>query len=50
VVLDAPTHVHVPYSFGVDRVDTVVKRGEVVASPTEGVRRPSVDGSEEHSP
>ncbi|RQH02471.1 imidazolonepropionase [Natrarchaeobius oligotrophus] len=29
-VLDAPSHVHVPYSFGVNRVDTVVKDGEVV--------------------
>ena len=39
VVLDAPSHVHVPYSYGVNRVDTVLKRGEVVASPSEGVRR-----------
>jgi imidazolonepropionase len=30
VVLDAPSHVHVPYSFGVNRVATVVKDGAVV--------------------
>ena len=30
VVLDAPSHVHVPYSFGVNRVATVVKQGVVV--------------------
>jgi len=27
VVLDAPSHVHVPYSYGVNRVDRVVKDG-----------------------
>ena len=30
LVLDAPTHVHVPYNFGVNAVDVVLKRGEVV--------------------
>jgi imidazolonepropionase len=30
VVLDAPTHGHLPYNFGVNSVDAVVKRGEVV--------------------
>lgn len=30
VVLDAPSHVHVPYSFGVNRVTTVLKDGVVV--------------------
>ena len=30
VVLDAPSHVHVPYSFGVNRVAMVVKDGAVV--------------------
>lgn len=30
LVLDAPSHVHVPYSFGVNRVDTVLKGGERV--------------------
>lgn len=30
VILDARSHVHVPYSFGVNRVATVLKRGEVV--------------------
>ena len=30
VVLDAPSHVHVPYSFGVNRVATVLKDGAVV--------------------
>lgn len=29
-VLDAPSYVHVPYNFGVNAVETVVKRGEVV--------------------
>ncbi|WP_290818736.1 imidazolonepropionase [Halovivax sp.] len=30
LVLDAPSHVHVPYSFGVNRVETVLKGGERV--------------------
>jgi imidazolonepropionase len=30
VVLDAPSHAHVPYSFGVNRVATVLKEGSVV--------------------
>jgi imidazolonepropionase len=30
VVVDAPTHVHVPYQFGVNLVETVVKEGAVV--------------------
>jgi imidazolonepropionase len=30
-VLDAPSHVHVPYSFGVNRVATVLKDGTIVA-------------------
>ncbi|MFC6940740.1 imidazolonepropionase [Salinirubellus sp. GCM10025818] len=30
VVLDAPSYVHVPYSFGVNRVTTVLKDGAVV--------------------
>ena len=30
VVLDGPSHVHVPYSFGVNRVDTVLTGGERV--------------------
>jgi imidazolonepropionase len=30
-VLDAPSHVHVPYSYGVNRVETVLKRGTLVA-------------------
>jgi len=29
-ILDAPTHVHVPYNFGVNAVETVLKGGEVV--------------------
>ncbi len=29
-VVDAPTHVHIPYTFGVNLVDTVLKDGEVV--------------------
>ena len=31
-ILDAPTHVHVPYNFGVNAVETVLKGGEVVHS------------------
>jgi len=30
-VLDAPSYVHVPYNFGVNAVDTVLKGGEVVS-------------------
>ena len=30
VILDAPSHAHVPYSFGVNRVATVLKDGAVV--------------------
>ena len=30
LVLDAPSHVHVPYSFGVNRVETVLNGGERV--------------------
>jgi len=30
-ILDAPSYVHVPYQFGVNVVDTVLKDGEVVA-------------------
>ncbi|UPV75858.1 imidazolonepropionase [Halorussus limi] len=29
-ILDAPSYVHVPYNFGVNAVDTVLKGGEVV--------------------
>jgi imidazolonepropionase len=29
-VLDAPTYVHIPYNFGVNTVETVLKDGEVV--------------------
>jgi imidazolonepropionase len=29
-VLDAPSYVHVPYNFGVNAVETVLKGGEVV--------------------
>jgi imidazolonepropionase len=29
-LIDAPSHVHVPYTFGVNLVDTVLKQGEVV--------------------
>lgn len=31
VVLDAPTYVHIPYNFGVNTADTVLKGGEVVS-------------------
>ncbi|WP_436909536.1 imidazolonepropionase [Halosimplex marinum] len=33
VVLDAPSHVHVPYSYGVNRVATVLKDGRPVVGP-----------------
>ncbi|WP_218927291.1 imidazolonepropionase [Halosimplex rubrum] len=33
VVLDAPSHVHVPYSYGVNRVATVLKEGRPVVGP-----------------
>jgi len=33
VVLDAPSHVHVPYSYGINRVATVLKSGELVVGP-----------------
>jgi imidazolonepropionase len=45
VVVDAPSHVHVPYQFGVNLVDLVVKDGAVVherdgaAASTGGARR-----------
>lgn len=29
-LIDAPSHVHIPYTFGVNLVDTVLKEGEVV--------------------
>lgn len=29
-LIDAPSHVHIPYTFGVSSVDTVLKGGEVV--------------------
>ncbi|QLH81901.1 imidazolonepropionase [Halosimplex pelagicum] len=32
-VLDAPSHVHVPYSYGVNRVATVLKEGRPVVGP-----------------
>ena len=31
IVLDAPTHVHVPYQYGTNLVETVLKEGRVVA-------------------
>ncbi|ELZ20278.1 imidazolonepropionase [Halosimplex carlsbadense 2-9-1] len=33
VVLDAPSHVHVPYSYGINRVATVLKDGRPVVGP-----------------
>ncbi|EMA53174.1 imidazolonepropionase [Halococcus salifodinae] len=30
-IVDAPSHVHVPYNFGVNTVETVLKRGEPVS-------------------
>ena len=32
VVVDGPSHVHVPYNFGVNSAETVLKDGEIVAS------------------
>jgi len=39
VVLDAPTHVHLPYRFGELLVDRVCTDGQLVAMPETGVRR-----------
>lgn len=39
VVLDAPSHVHLPYRFGEQPIDTVVKGGTIVATPESGVIR-----------
>ncbi|RRJ33826.1 imidazolonepropionase [Halocatena pleomorpha] len=30
-LIDAPSHVHIPYTFGINLVDTVLKAGEVVS-------------------
>jgi imidazolonepropionase len=38
LVLDAPSHVHVPYNFGVNAVGTVVKSGDVAAEPGVSLR------------
>jgi imidazolonepropionase len=37
VVVDGPSHVHVPYNFGVNSAETVMKAGDVVASGGESV-------------
>ncbi|MDH5020917.1 imidazolonepropionase [Halobacterium rubrum] len=37
LVADGPSHVHVPYNFGVNSVETVLKDGSVVASGGERV-------------
>jgi len=29
IVLDCPNHLHIPYHFGVNLVETVVKKGEI---------------------
>ncbi|RLM97402.1 imidazolonepropionase [Haloarcula sp. Atlit-7R] len=34
VVLAAPSHVHIPYQYGTNVVDTVLKDGSVVSTPT----------------
>ena len=39
LVLDAPSPVHVPYNFGVNVVDTVLKRGRVVGDGRGGTSR-----------
>jgi imidazolonepropionase len=31
IILDAPSYLHIPYQFGVNLVETVIKRGQVVA-------------------
>ena len=43
LVLDCPTHVHIPFHFGVNRVRHVVKRGAVVVRDG---RRVDADGAE----
>lgn len=39
VVLDAPGYIDLPYRFGENPVDQVLKNGSLVASPDEGVMR-----------
>lgn len=34
-IIDAPSHVHVPYNFGVNTVETVLKNGEVIHGGTD---------------
>lgn len=47
LVLDAPTHAHVPYRFGVSTVDRAFVGGEPAYERTPGVRRTTLaDGSE----
>ncbi|WP_123538332.1 imidazolonepropionase [Halosimplex salinum] len=46
VVLDAPSHVHVPYSYGVNRVATVLKGGDLVVGPGSDEGLPTRDGGE----
>ncbi len=50
LVLDAPSHVHVPYRFGEPVVRTVLKRGRPVAGPEAGSapgHRTAADAGEE---
>jgi imidazolonepropionase len=42
-IVDGPSHVHVPYNFGVNAVDTVLKAGDVVADGTAETTRTGVD-------
>jgi len=42
-IVDGPSHVHVPYNFGVNAVETVLKAGDVVADGTAETTRTGVD-------
>lgn len=43
-IVDGPSHVHVPYNFGVNTVDAVLKDGEVVADGTGGAVETAGEG------
>jgi imidazolonepropionase len=38
IILDCPSHLHVPYHFGINHVQTVIKRGRVVTTLKERTR------------
>lgn len=38
IVLDCPSHLHLPYHFGVNHVQTVIKRGRIVSARKESIK------------